>query len=111
MSRSLELLALRKELLVAQASVQRLRIAQQLGQLREELRVPQLARSVVHSQRGRATLFTLLLMVAGRGRFTRWVRRAALVVSVAGLAHSMLRGPTAAVAQDTAELPPPAGRA
>lgn len=107
MSRSLELLALRKELLVTQASVQRLRIAQQLGALREELRPGNLARSAVGSPRARATFFTLLLMVAGRGRASRWVRRAALVVSIAGLAQTLLRTHRASH-EEGAALPPSA---
>ncbi|HZZ94328.1 MAG TPA: hypothetical protein VFE23_17335 [Usitatibacter sp.] len=92
MSRSLELLALEKQLLVTRASVQRLRIAQQLGALREEARLPRLARQVAGSPRAQGALFTLLVAVAGRrGRVGHWLRAAALAVSVARFARSMLR--------------------
>jgi hypothetical protein len=91
MSRSLELLALKKQLLVTRASVQRLRIAQQLGELREEVRLPRLARQVIGSSRAQGALFTLIAAVVGRrGRVGRWLRAAALAVSVARFARSML---------------------
>jgi hypothetical protein len=90
-SRSLELLALKKQLLVTRASVERLRVAQQLGELREEMRLPRLARQVVTSPRAQGALFTLLLAVAGRGRVGHWLRVAALAMSATRFARSMMR--------------------
>jgi hypothetical protein len=92
MSRSLELVALRKELLVTRASVQRLRLAHQMGVLREELRLPRLAKGAMSSTAARGAIWPLVLMVAGRGRLGRWLRGAALAMSVAAMASRFMHG-------------------
>jgi len=83
MSREPELLALRKEMLIARASVERVRMAQQLGTLHEELRPGRIARSVLGSARTHAMLLGLLPLLVRRGPMGRWARRASFALSVA----------------------------
>jgi hypothetical protein len=91
MSRERELLALRKELLVARASVERLRVAHQLGTLHEELRPARVARSVLGSARTHAMLLGLLPLLLRRGRAGRWARRASFALSVARTVMGFVR--------------------
>jgi hypothetical protein len=91
MSRRQELLTLRKELLIARASVERLRMAQQLGVLHEELRPARVARSVLGSARTHAMLLGLLPLVVRRGRMGRWARRASIALSVARTVMGFVR--------------------
>jgi len=99
MSRQRELLALKKELLVARASMERLRMAHQLGALHEELRPSRMARGVLGSVRVRATLLALVPLLLGRGRTARWGRRAAFGLAVARTVMSIV-GTRAAPAAD-----------
>ena len=86
-----ELLALRKEVLVARSSLQRLRIGRDLGRLRESLHWTQTAAAIASSSRGRSALFGALLLLPGRGRLVRLVRGAAAIVAVARLALLLYR--------------------
>jgi hypothetical protein len=86
MSSASELLALRKEVLLARSSLQRLKIARDAGALRESLRWPRAAAAVVASPQGRSVLFGALLLLAGRGRFARLVRGTAAIVGLGRLA-------------------------
>ena len=83
MSSALELLALRKDVLVARASLQRLQAGLEIAALRERVRWPRVASSIASSARGRSVLLGLLLMVAGRARARRLVRWTGGVVLVA----------------------------
>jgi hypothetical protein len=91
MSSGRELLALRKEVLVARSSLQRLRIARDLGALRESLRWPQAAAAIAGSPPGRSVLFAALLLLARRGRLVRLVRGIAMGVAVARLVRLLFR--------------------
>lgn len=87
MSESREILALRKDLLVARAQLQRLKIAEQAGQLRRGLNWRNAATTFTSSP-GRSLVFGLLLLVAGRSKVANVVRIAAgavALVKVAGV--------------------------
>lgn len=107
MKRSLELLALRKQMLEARASVERLRIVQQADALRAEMHLPQVVRSLARSKRTRGALMSLVLVLAGGGRLGRWLRGAAMVASVVGIARSALDGARATSAARSASTPTP----
>lgn len=108
MSRELELLALRKELLLTRASVERLRVVQQVDAVREQLRLPHVVRSLARSKGTRGALLSLVLMLAGPGRFGRWLRRAAMLMSVAGVARTAFEAAraTCAARSGSTEKPP-----
>jgi hypothetical protein len=81
MSSALEDLALRKEALVAQAAVERTRLRYEIIALRSRaISVPVL----------RGPAFALLLLVAGRLRFARWIAKAARLVLFLRLARNVL---------------------
>jgi hypothetical protein len=82
MNESREILALRKDLLVARAQLQRLKIARQAGELRESLSWRNAASTLATSP-SRALVFGLLLLVAGRGRMASVLRIGAGVVALA----------------------------
>jgi hypothetical protein len=82
MNESREILALRKDLLVARAQLQRLKIARQAGELRESLNWRNAATTLATSP-SRALVFGLLLLVAGRGRMASVLRIGAGVVALA----------------------------
>jgi hypothetical protein len=94
MSRALEELALRKQLLVTRAAVQRLRVAQQLGVLHEETRMHALARSVLRSRQARSLMLALAMMALGRTRAARAMRVASVVLGLAGVVRSWRRDAT-----------------
>jgi hypothetical protein len=73
MNESREILALRKDLLVARAKLQRLKVARHAGELRESLNWRNAATTLATSP-SRALVFGLLLLVAGRGRMASLVR-------------------------------------
>ncbi len=78
---------MRKEALVARASLQRVTIGHGVDTLRESLRVPRAAKAILASPQGRSAVLGLLLLLAGRGRVARLVRLAAgalAVVKIAG---------------------------
>lgn len=82
MNESREILALRKDLLVARAQLQRLKISRQVGELREGLNWRNAATTLTTSP-SRALLFGLLLLVAGRGRMASLLRIGAGVMALA----------------------------
>lgn len=85
MNESREILALRKDLLVARAQLQRLKIARQVGELREGLNWRNVATTLTSSP-GRSLFFGLLLLVAGRSKVANLVRVAAGAVALAKVA-------------------------
>jgi hypothetical protein len=95
MSDSRELLVLRREVLVARASLQRLRAARDLDTLREGLSWPGAVASIATSTAGRSVLLGLIVLVAGRGRAARIVRLAGAAILVAKLVAGLARkGPS-----------------
>lgn len=109
MSRSLDLLALRKEMLVTRASVQRLRVVREVEALREELRLPRVVRGLARSKGTRGALLSLALVLTGRGSIGRWLRRITMLVGLAGAARSAFdaaRATSAARSASTAREPP-----
>ena len=86
MSRDGELLALRKDVLVARSCLLRLKAANELQSLRESLTCREIAGSITGSARVRSALFGTLLLVAGGGRLGRFLRVAAIGVAVARVA-------------------------
>jgi hypothetical protein len=85
MNESREILALRKDLLVARAQLQRLKIARQVGELRASLSWRNAAATLTSSP-GRSLGFGLLLLLAGRSKVANLVRIAAGVVALAKVA-------------------------
>lgn len=85
MSERLELLRLRRDLLVARSAMLRLRAARDVEALRESLSLSGLATSVTRSTHARSMLFgTLLVALGGRG-LSRALRFAAAIVAGAKL--------------------------
>lgn len=82
MNESHEILALRKDLLIARARLQRLKVARQVGDLRASLNWRNAATTLASSP-GRALVFGLLLLVAGRGKVASLVRVGTSVVALA----------------------------
>lgn len=94
MSKARETLALHKEVLVARASLQRLRVERDVLALRQGLRWPLVGVALASSPTARAGLFALLTL-AGR-RAPRLLGRAAVVAALAVVAVRMLRRAPAA---------------
>lgn len=92
MNESREILALRKDLLVARAQLQRLKIAREVGELRASLNWRNAA-STLTSSPGRSLFFGLLLLVAGRSKVANLVRIAAGAVALAKVAGVFARRP------------------
>jgi hypothetical protein len=90
MSSERERLALRRELLVARASLQRLRIANHAQSLRRSLRGPGALIAAATSGPGRAVLFGLAMLVFGRGRMARVVKVAGVGLALAKVARTFL---------------------
>jgi hypothetical protein len=84
MTSDTDLLRARRELLATRATLQRVRVANELQALREQARLPRLAAGVLGSARAQPILTAGLVSVLGRGRL-------ALVVRVAGLAFAAYR--------------------
>lgn len=91
MTSSRELLALRKEVLVARAALQRHKIGHDLDLLREDLRWPRAVAAIASSPPVRSALFGVLLLVVGGGRLARLVRAAAGLVAIVKLAGMFAR--------------------
>lgn len=106
MSESREILALRKDLLVARAQLQRLKIARQVGELREGLNWRNAAATFTSSP-GRSLFFGLLLLVAGRSKVANLVRIAAGAVALAKVAGVFATRPGGAKSR-VANAPSPA---
>ena len=96
MSEGAEVLALRKEVLLARSSLLRLKAASELGTLRETLTLPRTAMSVVASPRALSVLFGVLLLMAGRGRIAKLLRIAAGVAAIVKLARAFTAAKPAA---------------
>ena len=107
MKRSLERLALQKQMLEMRAAVERLRVVQQVETLRGELRLPSVVRSLARSKPTRGALISLALMLAGGGRLGRWLRRAALLASLVAVARSAMDAARATKAAQAGPSPPP----
>ena len=85
MNRRLELLQLRREVLVARSTMLRLRAARDVQALHESLSFSGIATSVTTSTRARSMLFgTLLVVLGGRG-LAKALRLAAAVLAGAKL--------------------------
>lgn len=90
MSDKRELLALRRDVLVARSAMLRLRAARDMQALRESLTLSGIATSVTSSTRTRSMLFgTLLVVLGGRGlsrvlRFTAALLAGAKLVRLVG---------------------------
>jgi hypothetical protein len=90
-----ELLALRREVLVARSSLQRLKIGRHADALRESLQWSRALRAATSTPQGRSLLFGVLLLMTGSGRLARMVRMAAAALAVAKLGAMLLRAATA----------------
>ena len=82
MSEKLEVLAARKQLLVARSTLCRLQLVHESHALRRSLTTPRGIFSIATSAPVRPLLFSALLLVAGRSRFARLLRGAMMVLTV-----------------------------
>ena len=102
MSSELELLELRKNVLVARASLQRLKIGVELQVLREDLRWPRAVATIAKSRPVRSALFGGLLVLVGRGRLARFIAAAAAALALAKVAAEFTHGaPKASASEPT----------
>jgi hypothetical protein len=88
MSREADLLALRKEVLVARSSFLRLKAAAEAQSVRESLTFREIGGAMAGSSGVRSALFGTLLLVAGSRGLGKLVR-------MAGVAVALVRGATA----------------
>jgi hypothetical protein len=88
MSESDELLALRKEVLVARSALCRLRIGRDVAAVRDSLSLPKAGAAIAGSHGGRAMALGLLVSGLGSGRVARIIALAgrALVIARVALA-------------------------
>ena len=91
MSSRLDLIVARKDLLVAQASLQRLQVEHQVEALREGLRWPRPFAAIATSPRALSVAGALLLFVLARTRFARAARWAGIAVAVLGIFRDAVR--------------------
>jgi hypothetical protein len=77
MTRETDLLALRKQVLVARSAMLRLQLEHDAAMMRESLRLPRLASAATGSPRAISALLALATLVAGRRRIGRWIGLAA----------------------------------
>lgn len=82
---------MRKELLLARSSVQRLRIAHEVDALRRSLHWPRAGLALAALPPVRSALFGLMVGLAGRSRTARLVRGAALAMLAVKLAAGLAR--------------------
>jgi hypothetical protein len=113
MSDPAELLAIRKELLVARSSLYRLRIGRDLARVRESVSPGSVGSAIAGSAPARELVLGLLLSGVGGGRVSRLVRlagRALVVARLALAAFGMLRSTSQSAQAATPEPPgvPPA---
>ncbi len=101
-----ELLALRREVLVARSSLQRLKIGRDVDALRESLQWPRALRAATSTPQARSLLFGMLLLVTGSGRLARVVRMAAAALAIAKLGAMLLRAATAPASDQGVRLEP-----
>ena len=103
MNKSLENLALRKQLLQARSTLCRLRIRYELNAMHDTLSWTRAGVMAVKALPVRSTVFSLALVGVGHSRLARLLRLAArmlLLARLAGFAVNLLRTPSA---------PPPDG--
>lgn len=108
MSESSELLAIRKDLLVAQSSLYRLKVVRDAARVRESLSLGQVGSAIAGSSTAREVALGLLLTGLGSGRVSRLFRLASRTLVVARLAlaaFGMLR--SSPQPQAPPESPPP----
>jgi hypothetical protein len=91
MSKRLETLAARRELLVARGAVQRARAALEAGRLRESLHWRRSVATFAASSSGRSALMGTALFLLGGSRAGRFLRAAALAIAAFRLARSLAR--------------------
>ena len=91
MSDEAELLALRRQLLVTRAALQRARVARDLHTLRECMHWPRIAATLLTSAPARSVLVTMLLMITRHTRLARVARIAGVAVALAQFARTILR--------------------
>ncbi len=108
MSESTELLAIRKDLLVAQSSLYRLKVGRDVTRVRESLSLGNLGSAVAGSGPAREVALGLLMAGLGSGRLSRLVRLVGRVVVVARLALAAF---TMAKSASAAASPAPSGPA
>jgi hypothetical protein len=112
MSESPELLAIRKDLLLAKSSLYRLKVARDVDRVRESLSLGNVGSAIAFSAPARELALGLLLTGLGSGRASRLVRLASRMLVVARLAlaaFGMVRSsaPATAAARASPEPPPP----
>mgnify|MGYP001331240858 CR=1 FL=1 len=106
MSNRADDLALRKEILIARASLCRLKIRYQAGTLRQGLSWRHAVAGAAGSAPARDAALLLVAEGLGRHRVSRWLAlalRALAIARITSLAFSLLRTPPA----DAADPPPP----
>ena len=91
MSSELEVLAARKEVLVARAALQRLEAAHEIARLRDRLRFSRSVGSLISSTQVRGLLVAAALFAVRRSRFVRTARWAGIALSVLRFVRSALR--------------------
>jgi hypothetical protein len=89
----LEILGARKQLLVARASLQRLKAAQAVEALHESLRWPRPAVALVTSPRAFSVIAALLLLVLARRRVGRAARWASVALALLRIFRGGSRAP------------------
>ncbi len=93
-----ELLALRKQVLVARSAMLRVKLVGDVSAVRAGLRLPRMAAGVAASPRARSMLVGGLMLLAGRTRLARIVRRLAAAAAIARVALALWRGVSARAA-------------
>ncbi len=88
MSESQELLAIRKDLLLAQSSLYRLKVARDAARVRESLSPGNVGAAIAGSGPARNMALGLLLAGLGSGRVSRLIRLASRALVVARLAFA-----------------------
>lgn len=109
MSESQELLAIRKDLLVAQSSLYRLKVARDAARVRESLSPGSVGAAIAGSGPARNMALGLLLAGLGSGRVSRLIRlasRALVVARLALAAFGMLRSQPTPPPEPQAPPPP-----
>ncbi len=96
MGESRRVLELRKDLLRARCSLQRLRLARAAGDVRESLSAPRAIAAFAASTMGRSLVVAVLLGLTARRRTSRLLRAAAIAaVALIGRAFRGVRPPAA----------------
>jgi hypothetical protein len=96
MNKSIEMLALRRQLLQARSALCRAKIRSELSALHDPLRWAQAGVTAVASHPVRSALIGLALYGIARGRLQRWLMPAArtlLLTQLASVALNLLRKP------------------